>query len=72
MDKLDRIVYKSPNFVHNHVKKDCLEFIFLTFSISGPRGQGFESPHSDQTFLYEHFGVTVLMIGDLFVFEKQL
>ena len=39
---------------------------------SGPRGLGFESRYSDQIFLYEHFGVPVIMIGDLFVFEKHM
>ncbi len=39
---------------------------------SGPRGRGFESPHSDHCFLYEPFGTTVIMLGELFIFEKQL
>ena len=39
---------------------------------SGPRGLGFESRYSDHSFLYEQFGVTVVMIDDLFVFEKKL
>jgi DNA invertase Pin-like site-specific DNA recombinase len=30
------------------------------------------SPQLHQTLLYEHFGITVLMIGDLFVFERKL
>ena len=38
---------------------------------SGPRGRGFESRHSDHSFLYELFGIPVIMIGDLFVFEKK-
>ena len=39
---------------------------------SGPRGRGFESRYSDQCFLYEQFGFPVIMIGELFVFEKRL
>ena len=39
---------------------------------SGPRGLGFESRHSDQTVLYEHFGSPVVMIGEFFVFSKTL
>ena len=51
-------------------KKDVeIPFNIDDVDLSGVRiGSGV----GDQTFLYEHFGVTVLMIGDLFVFEKQL
>lgn len=31
-----------------------------------------ESPQLHQMLLYEHFGVTVVMVGDLFVFEKKI
>lgn len=31
-----------------------------------------ESPRLHQTFLYEHFDITVIMIGDFFVFNKKL
>ena len=31
-----------------------------------------ETPQLHQTFLYEHFGVTVVMVGDLFVFKKKI
>lgn len=30
------------------------------------------SSHLHQTFLYEHFGITVVMISDMFIFEKHL
>ena len=31
-----------------------------------------ENPQLHQTLLYEHLGVTVVMVGDLFVFEKKI
>lgn len=34
--------------------------------------QGFDSPRLHQLLLYEQFGTPVIMIGDLFVFEKSL
>ena len=74
---------KSPLGQLGHVSKEFIKFSnrkwlmdakrleYLLFMISGPRGLGFESRHSDQTFLYEHFGIPVVMVGDLFVFAKS-
>lgn len=51
-------------------KKDVeIPFSIDDVDLSGVR---ISSGVGDQTFLYEHFGTPVIMIGDLFVFEKQL
>lgn len=51
-------------------KKDVeLPFDIDDVDLSGVRTN---SPVGDHSFLYEQFGVTVVMIGELFVFEKTL
>ena len=68
-----------------YVYDDRVKFIFnlggdksdieIPFDIDtvDPSGEvRISSRYSDHTFLYEPFGITVIMIGNLFVFEKHL
>ena len=67
-----------------YVYDDRIKFIFnlggskkdveIPFNIDAiaPSGVRIDSAVGDHIFLYEQFGIPVLMIGDLFVFEKLL